>query len=132
MKQNIFMVDDDLEDILFVKTAFIDINMDVKFDYLVNSENVVGYLASKGKKPDLILLDLNMPVKDGKTILQELKANPKLQTIPVVIFTTSHSEEERKEYLRLHAAAYVTKPDSYKDWAPVLKSNCKIYLMDCA
>ena len=131
MKQTIFMVDDDLEDILFVKTTFKDISVDVQFDYLVNSENVVGYLTSKGKKPDLILLDLNMPVKDGKTILQEIKSNPKLQTIPVVIFTTSHSEEERQEYLKLHAAAYVSKPDAYKDWAPVLQSICKVYLEKC-
>lgn len=125
------MVDDDLEDILFVKTTFKDINVDAQFDYLVNSDNVVGYLTSKGKKPDLILLDLNMPVKDGKTVLKEIKSNPKLQTIPVVIFTTSHSEEERQEYLKLHAAAYVSKPDAYKDWAPVLQSICKVYLAKC-
>ena len=131
MKQTIFMVDDDLEDILFVKTAFSKINIDVHFDYLLNSENVIGYLTSKGKKPDLILLDLNMPVKDGKTVLLEIKSNPKLQTIPVVIFTTSHSEEERLEYLRLHAAAYVSKPDAYKDWAPLLQSICKVYLHKC-
>ena len=75
----------------------------------------MAFLMRKGvhvraPRPDLILLDLNLPRKDGREVLQEIKENPALTSIPVVVLTTSASEEDILRSYRLHANCYITKP----------------------
>ncbi len=79
-----------------------------------------GY--SNVPRPDLVLLDLNMPRKDGREVLEEMKSDDNLKTIPVVILTTSHAEEDIARTYGLHANCYVSKPVDLKQFGKVVKS----------
>lgn len=72
--------------------------------------------------PDLILLDLNLPKKNGKEVLQEIKTDPKLQAIPVVVLTSSKEEEDICRSYKLHANCYITKPVHFDQFVKVVKS----------
>ncbi|MCP3872132.1 MAG: response regulator [Desulfobacteraceae bacterium] len=72
--------------------------------------------------PDLILLDLNMPKKDGREVLSEIKADTNLKTIPVVVLTTSSAEEDILKSYNLHANCYITKPVDFDQFITVVKS----------
>jgi two-component system, chemotaxis family, response regulator Rcp1 len=72
-------------------------------------------------RPDLILLDLNMPKKDGRQVLSEIKADPDLSTIPVVVLTTSAAEEDIIRSYQLHANCYVTKPVGLEEFIQIIK-----------
>lgn len=74
------------------------------------------------KCPDLILLDLNLPRKDGREVLSEIKSDPKLRHIPIVVLTTSRSEEDVLRAYNLHANCYITKPVDFKQFMSVVKS----------
>ena len=73
-------------------------------------------------RPDLILLDLNLPKKDGRQVLAEIKADPKLETIPVVVLTTSEAEEDILRSYQLRANCYITKPVTLQQFVRVVKS----------
>jgi chemotaxis family two-component system response regulator Rcp1 len=73
-------------------------------------------------RPDLILLDLNLPRKDGREVLAEIKGNPKLRQIPVVVLTTSRAEEDVLRAYDLHANCYITKPVDFEQFMSVVKS----------
>jgi two-component system, chemotaxis family, response regulator Rcp1 len=73
-------------------------------------------------RPDLILLDLNLPKKDGREVLAEIKADPNLRRIPVVVLTTSRSEEDVVRAYDLHANCYITKPVDFKQFIDVVQS----------
>jgi chemotaxis family two-component system response regulator Rcp1 len=84
------------------------------------------YLLRKGKyvdaeTPDLILLDLNLPRKDGREVLIEIKDNPELKRIPVIILTTSKAEEDIVNMYENHANAYITKPVDFNQFIDVIK-----------
>jgi two-component system, chemotaxis family, response regulator Rcp1 len=101
---------------------------------LANNIVVVGdgvecmqYLRCEGSytdctRPNLILLDLNMPRKDGREVLEELKADPNLKTIPVVVLTTSQAEEDILKSYQLHANCYVKKPVSINQLAEIVQT----------
>lgn len=72
-------------------------------------------------RPDLILLDLNLPWKDGREVLSEIKADPSLNTIPVVVLTTSAAEEDVIKSYRLHANCYVTKPVGLEEFISMIR-----------
>lgn len=85
------------------------------------------YLRREGEysgvqRPDLILLDLNLPKKDGRAVLDEIKAEPSLRRIPVVVLTTSDSEKDVLESYDRHAAAYIVKPVDFGQFADVVRS----------
>jgi len=112
---NILIVDDSVDDIEFTLAA-------LKGTKLANDINIVNdgveamqYLRKEGKyasvsKPSLVLLDLNMPRKDGREVLFDMKNDPELRTIPVVILTTSQAEEDIVRSYELHANCYISKP----------------------
>jgi CheY-like chemotaxis protein len=79
-------------------------------------------------RPDLILLDLNLPKKDGREVLEEIKEDPALQSIPVVILTTSASEEDVVKSYRLHANCYISKPVDLEGFLKVVKSIDSFWL----
>jgi CheY-like chemotaxis protein len=107
---------------------------------IANNLNCVGdgvealeYLYRKGefanaKRPDLIMLDLNMPRKDGKEVLKEIKSDPSLKTIPVIVLTTSHAEQDILQSYRLNANCYITKPVDFKSFIDVVKSIEQFWL----
>jgi chemotaxis family two-component system response regulator Rcp1 len=77
---------------------------------------------AKAPRPDVILLDLNLPKKDGREVLAEIKADPSLRRIPVVVLTTSRAEEDVIRAYDLHANCYITKPVDFKQFLEVVQS----------
>ena len=77
---------------------------------------------AKTSPPDLILLDLNLPKKDGREVLAEIKADERLKLIPVVVLTTSRAEEDILRSYKLHANCYITKPVDFQQFASVVRS----------
>ena len=121
----VLLVEDNPGDVRLTQEA-------LKTGKIRNRINVVGdgvealaYLRREGThqntvRPDLILLDLNLPRKDGREVLREIKADPALRSIPVVILTTSKSEEDIARSYDLHANCYVTKPVGFEQFRKVV------------
>ena len=92
-----------------------------------DGEAAIEYLYRRGRfadvpRPDLILLDLNLPKKGGRQVLEEIKADPELAGIPVVILTTSEADEDILRSYQLHANCYITKPVNFKQFMNVIKA----------
>lgn len=116
----ILMADDDLDDQLMAKEALLESRVTNELRIVNDGVELFEYLRGEGKFasgdnpwPGLILLDLNMPRKDGREALAELKSDPKLRRIPVVILTTSKTEEDMLRGYDLGAASYLTKPVTF-------------------
>ncbi|WP_291843217.1 response regulator [Maricaulis sp.] len=116
----ILMVDDDPDDRLLFKEACEEVRLRNPLDFLENGEQLVDYLKRRGQYSDLdgtpfpgiILLDLNMPLKDGREALEEIKADAELRHIPVIVLTTSKDEDDILSSYGLGASSYIVKPIS--------------------
>lgn len=129
----ILLADDDEDDRILVRDALAEQPAEdpirpVKLMCVVDGVELMDYLFCRGKfnlrdhpRPDLILLDLNMPGKDGRRALQEIKADPILRAIPVIVLTTSSERREIAECYRLGANSYVIKPASFEALTQKLK-----------
>ncbi|MEU6717809.1 response regulator [Nonomuraea sp. NPDC046802] len=123
---DVLLVEDDQGDILLTKEAF-DLNkVRNRLNVVNDGEQAMAYLRKQdafldATRPDLILLDLNLPRMSGMEVLQEVKADPLLRTIPVVILTTSEAEEDILHSYRLHANAYVSKPVDFEQFIRVVQ-----------
>lgn len=111
----ILMVEDNPSDVRLTVEAFKDAKVRNKMHVTVDGEDAMAFLLREGKyseapKPDLILLDLNLPKKNGREVLAAIKADPNLKRIPVVILTTSDDEKDIMTAYDLHVNAYVKKP----------------------
>src|SRR4051794_13748222 len=114
----ILMADDDADDRLMTKEAFEESHLANDLRFVENGVELMDYLKRRGKyrdpgtspRPGLILLDLNMPRKDGREALEEIKQDPSLRRIPVVVLTTSKEEEDVHRSYELHVNSYITKP----------------------
>jgi chemotaxis family two-component system response regulator Rcp1 len=123
----ILLVEDNPADVRLTREA---LNSDRLWNHLNVAKDGVeamAYLRREGKfasavRPDLILLDLNLPKKDGREVLAEIKADPDLMRIPVVVLTTSDAEEDILKTYGLHANCYITKPVDLRQFMKVLKS----------
>ena len=117
----ILMADDDPEDRLLAKDALVDAALATDIRFVSDGEELMDYLRGRARygsaaaapRPSLILLDLNMPRKDGREALEEIKADPELRNIPVVILTTSHDHEDIANSYRAGANSYITKPVTF-------------------
>jgi two-component system response regulator len=112
---DILLVEDDPGDELMTREAFEDNKIGNTLHVARDGEEALEFLYRQGRypdapRPDLILLDLNLPKYDGRQVLEKIKADPDLAHIPVVVLTTSAAEEDILRSYRLHANAYVTKP----------------------
>ncbi|SDI80197.1 response regulator [Nonomuraea jiangxiensis] len=122
----VLLVEDDQGDILLTKEAF-DLNkVRNRLHVVTDGEQALAYLRRQGDfadstRPDLILLDLNLPRLGGLEVLAEVKADATLRTIPVVILTTSEAEEDILHSYRLHANAYVSKPVDFEQFIRVVR-----------
>lgn len=133
----ILMAEDDEDDLLLVKSALAASGLPVELRSVSDGEELMEYLfrrnsyedSSRSPVPSLILLDLNMPKKDGIEILSEIKAHPLFKRIPVVILTTSRESEDVQQCYALGASCYVTKPNSFQALVEVLKTTEK-YLLE--
>ncbi len=125
----ILMADDDEDDRLLAKDAFQESQIANDLHFVEDGVELLEYLRREGKyadsdlfpKPDLILLDLNMPRKDGREALQEIKADPLLRHIPIVILTTSQAEEDILESYNIGAAGFISKPVTFEGLVAVIK-----------
>jgi two-component system, response regulator len=124
------MADDDEDDCLLVKSAF-EITGTAKELHIVgDGGKLIEYLNHEGEfsdpvrspRPDLILLDLNMPCKDGREALREIKSDPRFKDIPVVILTTSGEDRDVTFCHETGASSFITKPVMFDDWVNLVKS----------
>jgi CheY-like chemotaxis protein len=111
----ILLVEDNAGDVRLTREALKDARVLNSLHVARDGEEAMEFLCHKGKyadvpRPDLVILDLNLPRKDGREVLAEIKADEDLKRIPVVILTTSKSEEDVLKSYNLHANCYVTKP----------------------
>jgi CheY-like chemotaxis protein len=132
----ILMADDDADDRMLTKEAFAESHLHNDLRFVEDGEELLDYLKRRGKyadpatspRPGLILLDLNMPRKDGREALVEIKADPELRTIRVVVLTTSKAEEDILRSYNLSAASYITKPVTFEALIEVVKALGKYWL----
>ncbi|MEW2131530.1 response regulator [Streptomyces sp. NPDC005435] len=112
---DVLLVEDDPGDELMTREAFEDNKIGNTLHVVRDGEEALHFLYREGEhagapRPDLILLDLNLPKYDGRQVLERIKSDPDLSHIPVVVLTTSAAEEDILRSYKLHANAYVTKP----------------------
>ena len=122
----VLLVEDDPGDVLMTQEAFEEHKVRNRLTVVSDGAEALAYLRREGQyteavRPDLILLDLNLPRKDGREVLAEIKGDPQLATIPVVVLTTSHAEEDVLRSYQLHANAYVTKPVDFERFIDVVR-----------
>jgi two-component system, chemotaxis family, response regulator Rcp1 len=129
----VLLVEDSPGDVRLTKEAFKDAKMHIDLHVALDGADAMAFLTREGPhakapRPDLILLDLNLPKKDGREVLEEIKASPALMSIPVVILTTSASEADILRSYRLHANCYITKPVGLDGFLAVVKSIDNFWL----
>jgi CheY-like chemotaxis protein len=123
---DVLLVEDDPGDVLMTREAFEDNKLRNRLSVVSDGVSALEFLRKEGDHvdaptPDLILLDLNLPRMDGREVLQALKADADLRSIPVVVLTTSEAEEDVVRSYSLHANAYVTKPVDFDRFIEVVR-----------
>jgi CheY-like chemotaxis protein len=125
----IVMAEDDVDDQLLVKEALSEAQWDADLRFVENGEELLDYLFHRGKynggsaspRPGLILLDLNMPRKDGRSVLKEIKNNEDLRRIPVVVLTTSKADTDIESIYQLGANSFISKPVQFEGLVNVMR-----------
>jgi two-component system, chemotaxis family, response regulator Rcp1 len=129
----VLLVEDSPGDVRLTREAFKEAKVLINLNVASDGVEAMAFLGREGKyadapRPDLILLDLNLPKKDGREVLAELKESPALKSIPVVILTTSASEGDIHGSYQLHANCYITKPVGLDGFLKVVKSIDSFWL----
>jgi chemotaxis family two-component system response regulator Rcp1 len=129
----VLLVEDSPGDVRLTREAFKDAKVHINLHVASDGVEAMEYLGRVGNhanapRPDLILLDLNLPKKDGREVLTELKESPALKSIPVVILTTSASEADIQGSYQHHANCYITKPVDLEGFLKVVKSIDSFWL----
>jgi two-component system, chemotaxis family, response regulator Rcp1 len=122
----VLLVEDNPGDVRLTREALKDAKVHINLHVASDGVEAMAFLNREGEyaevpRPDMILLDLNLPRKDGRQVLEEIKATPALMTIPIVILTTSESEEDILRSYRLHANCYISKPVDLDGFLTVVK-----------
>ena len=125
----ILMADDDDDDRRLTKEALLEGRLVNDLRFVENGEELLDYLRHHGRysageapRPGLILLDLNMPRKDGRTVLKEIKGDPELRQIPVVVLTTSKADEDVFKSYDLGVNSYIVKPVTFEALVDILQT----------
>ncbi len=123
----ILLVEDDPGDVLMTQEAFKDYKIANRLNVVTNGEDAIAYMHKHGRfadvaTPDLVLLDLNLPRRDGREVLLDIKGDAHLRRIPVVILTTSEAEEDVIAAYDLHANAYVRKPVDFEQFVTAVRA----------
>ena len=125
----ILMADDDAEDCMMMRKALAASRGVDNLRFVADGEELMDYLMRRGEygdpltspRPRIILLDLNMPRKDGYAALEEIRSHPEVRHIPIVVFTTSNVEEDIKGSYDRGASSFITKPDTYRGLVEAMK-----------
>lgn len=125
-KPRILLVEDNPGDIRLTQEALLESSLDIKMDIATDGEMALDFLFKRGnftnvEKPDLILLDLNLPKKNGLEVLKEIKADTTLKKTPVIVLTTSDAEYDISNAYDNHANCYILKPVDFDDFAHIIK-----------
>ena len=123
----VLLVEDNPGDVRLTREALRDGKVHNNLSVVPDGVEALAFLRREGKyadapRPDVILLDLNLPKKDGREVLQDIKADPALQRIPVVVLTSSEAERDIAQAYALHANCYITKPVDLDQFITVVKS----------
>ena len=129
----VLLIEDSPGDVRLTREAFKDAKVHINLHVASDGAKAMAFLKREGEyasalRPDMILLDLNLPKKDGREVLEEIKDNPTLKTIPVVVLTTSSSEADILRSYQLHANCYITKPVGLEGFLTVVKSIDNFWL----
>jgi CheY-like chemotaxis protein len=121
----VLLVEDDPGDVLMTQEAFEEHKVRNNLSVVNDGAEAIAFLRREGQyadapRPDLVLLDLNLPRRDGREVLAEIKNDPQLRQIPVVVLTTSQADEDIVRSYELHANAYVTKPVDFDRFIKVV------------
>ena len=124
---DILLVEDSPADVLITREAFAEFKIFNTLHVVEDGVEAMAFLNQDGKyasvpRPDLILLDLNLPRKNGREVLAEIKNEPRLKNIPVVVLTTSHSESDVLEAYDQHANCYIVKPVGFDNFVEAVKT----------
>jgi CheY-like chemotaxis protein len=130
MPITILMADDDADDRRLTQEALEEGRLMNELRFVMHGEELMDYLHHQGKyappavapRPGLILLDLNMPRKDGRSVLKEIKSDPELRTIPVVVLTTSKADEDVYKSYDLGVNSYIVKPVTFEALVDILQT----------
>jgi CheY-like chemotaxis protein len=129
----ILLVEDSTINVMFARKSFDAVTIPHKVHVAVNGDEAMAFLRAVGAyagrpQPDLVLLDLNMPKMDGHEVLQAMKNDVELRSIPVIIFTTSEAETDIRRAYHEHANAYVIKPSCFDEWEQLIQSIAHFWL----
>lgn len=131
----VIIAEDDPDDRLLIKDAIREASGNTEVHFVADGAEMLDYLNHRGRykdqekapHPELILLDLNMPKKSGLEVLEEIKGDPTLRTIPVVVLTTSRSPEHVSRSYELGGNGYITKPNSYSELVSLMENLNKYW-----
>jgi chemotaxis family two-component system response regulator Rcp1 len=131
---DILLVEDNPADVRLMRESLKDSKLNVRLAVARDGDEALASLRRQGRydaipRPDLILLDLNLPKRSGRTVLAEIKEDPKLKCIPVVIVTSSSADEDVLQSYNLHANCYVTKPLELGNFMSVVKAIESFWLV---
>lgn len=125
-KPRILLVEDNPGDIRLTQEALKESNIEIHLDVVTDGEQAIDFLLKRNRfadsvRPHIILLDLNLPKKNGIEVLKEIKINDSLKKIPVIVLTTSDADHDISKAYSLHANCYILKPVDFDDFARVIK-----------
>ena len=123
----VLLVEDDPGDVLMTQEAFADYKIANRLTVVTNGEDAIAYMRKQGRfagvpTPDLVLLDLNLPRRDGREVLRDIKGDAELRRVPVVVLTTSEAEDDVLASYDLHANAYVRKPVDFEQFVAAVRA----------
>lgn len=116
----VYLVDDDVDDLEFVQEALMSNSYKGPVDTASNGQELLDRLVSDQARPDVIILDLNMPLLDGFQALHRIKSNPDLSRIPVIILTASSNKDDETRCLALGCTSYFQKPNRLEKYADLV------------
>lgn len=123
---SVLLVEDDPGDVLLIREALAEQKVGNVLSTVSDGVEAMRFIRGEGEyaaleRPDLVLLDLNLPRKSGAEVLAEIKGDPELATIPVIVLTTSEAEEDVLRSYRMHANAYITKPVDFERFKDIVQ-----------
>lgn len=130
---HILLIEDNPGDVRLTQEAFKEGKLTINLDVTMDGVEAIKYLRKQDKyqqvnRPDLILLDLNLPKKDGREVLKEIKADDELKQIPVVILTTSNAEQDIMKSYNLHVNCYINKPVDFDKFFDIIQKIEEFWL----
>jgi CheY-like chemotaxis protein len=109
---NILLIEDDLDDIDFLKAALTDNNVPFKIEALMQGDQIINWLINTKTDPDIIIMDLNLPKLHGREVICKIKENARFKDIPLIVLTTSSSAADREYCMEKGADMFISKPSS--------------------